>query len=444
MTDVLRPSDPQRGRMLTRAVVCLLALALAGVAFAVPGVAPDAVMPGPGGPEAGAPPTELGGWLHTLDPFLWRITPGFGLRWYGMSYLAGFVLGALLLLWLAQRGAVLIPPAFVLDAVVALVVGVMLGGRLGYCLFYQPSLFTTFSGDLPFWGVLMINRGGMASHGGMIGVAVACWWVSRGFRTATGERVGRAPLLHIADAACLVAPVGLGLGRLANFINGELLGRVLAPAGQPAPWYAVRYPQELTERFAGVPDSWADNTTPEQQQRMVDLLSQFAAPDDRTLEQAAPRLIDALHSGPPDVRQALAEQIEPLLTARAPSQLLQALAEGLALIVVLWLVARRPRTPGVIGAWFLIVYGVGRVLTEFVRLPDSHLGASATTLGLSRGQWLSVLMVLAGGAMLAVLARSKAPKLGGWAGPRPSPPTGVTPSPAFDTPSPAAKDADRA
>src|SRR5690606_35147279 len=86
-------------------------------------------------------------------------------------------------------------------------------------------------------------------HGGMIGVIVAAWWISRGFRSADhAGRVGRCPPTHVMDLCALIGCFGIALGRLANFINGELLGRIVAPAGAPAPWWAVRFPQEILER----------------------------------------------------------------------------------------------------------------------------------------------------------------------------------------------------
>jgi len=352
----------------------------------------------PAGLLAQAP--DVGGWLHDIDPFAIRITPQL-IRWYGLSYMAGFVLGFLVLRALAKRGLIAIPAERVFDAIVALVVGVIVGGRLGYCLFYRPSYLWSFDGSFPFWRALAIHDGGMASHGGMIGVVIACWLISRGFRADDGQRVGRCPTLHVTDAVCLAAPFGLFFGRIANFINGELLGRIVVhPASdERAPWWSVRYPQELlTEHGVGV------ERTPEQQFRLARLIDQYRtlpAESDRATIQ---RMIDAVQAGSAELQAQLA----PLISARHPSQLYQAAAEGIAVGLVVWFIARRPRWPGVVSAWFLISYGVLRVLTEFYRLPDAHFDEGAgffdltspRPLGLSRGQWLSVAMVLAGGGIL--------------------------------------------
>lgn len=350
----------------------------------------------------------LGAWLHTWDPFAIRFTGDFGLRWYGLSYIAGFIGAWLLLARLAKRDRIAIAPERVPDAIFTLILGVLLGGRLGYIAFYQPSLLWTVYDRAPWWGVLAITEGGMASHGGMIGVAVACWWIARREKT---------PFLHIADCVAFAAPIGLFFGRLANFVNGELLGRIAAPPGQPAPWWAVRYPQELlTGADPGV--GHRPMLAPEQQAALQALLDRARPPsiiESRTASGAyyeqADALIRQVQRGTPE----FVEGIAPLLASRHPSQIYQALAEGVALGLALLIVWRRPKRPGVVAAAFLGVYGVLRILTEFVRLPDEHLQVQRI-LSLSRGQWLSVAM-LAGAAFIWwwSRARSGAP-MGGWSG----------------------------
>lgn len=347
-------------------------------------------------------------WLHDLDPFLWRISGDFGIRWYGLSYVAGFVIAWAIIRWLAGRGAVAIPKERAADAVLILAVCVVVGGRLGYALFYQPSLLISFERSFPWWSMLMINKGGMASHGGMLGVVVACFWISRGFKDESGRRIGACPPLHIGDIAAMVAPFGILLGRLANFVNGELLGRVVAPYAEPGPRWGVKFPKEALERFGELPDA--------QQRLLIGFVDRpefgqsvmTARDPDRAFAERFGELLTRIQQGD----AALARELEPIINTRAPSQLLQALAEGVVVGLVVWFVARVPRRPGVVGCWFLISYGVGRVLTEFVRLPDAHL-STQQILGLSRGQWLSVLMVVAGAVLLGVVSRRGEP-MGGW------------------------------
>ncbi|MBL9030818.1 MAG: prolipoprotein diacylglyceryl transferase [Phycisphaerae bacterium] len=364
----------------------------------------------------------LAAWLHDLDPFALRLGPGIGLRWYGLSYAAAFVLGWVILRWLGKRGATRIPPSLAGDAILSIVVGVVVGGRLGYVFFYDPSLLTAFSAEPPFWGVLALHRGGMASHGGMIGVILAAFVIARrvnseagrvdvGVRGAGdgGHGVGRVPVLHVLDTLALLAPTGLLLGRIANFINGELLGRIVAMPGLPSPWWAVKFPNEvLTEHDPGRlmdPQAAADR---------LDALDRVVGVTGPSFEVAYERMLERLRHPQSAADRTLGEQIGPLISARHPSQLYQAVAEGVVLGAVLWLMARRARRPGTIGAWFLIVYGVLRVATEHWRLPDGHL-AVKTIAGLSRGQWLSVVMVVAGAAALAIIRRRNAPAMGGWA-----------------------------
>ena len=343
-------------------------------------------------------------WLHDLSPT--AINIGFPIRWYGLSYAAGFFIGWVLLRMLAKRGLALIPPERAADMVVTIAIGAVLGGRLGYVLLYQPSLIVDFDASFPWWGVLRINEGGMASHGGMIGTALACILVSRGWKNDEGEVVGKAPALHILDLVAALCPVGLLLGRLANFVNAELLGRIVTqPAsGEDAPWWAVRYPQEWL--YPAHND--AVERTPEQIAELYRLINDYRVGGESDVG-AYERMISAVQSG----NQQLIADLTPLISARHPSQLYQAFAEGLVVFAVCWIVWRKPRLPGVVGCWFLISYGVGRILTELYRLPDAHL-EHARIAGLSRGQWLSVLMVIAGVVAIAVISRKGGTKLGGW------------------------------
>ena len=336
----------------------------------------------------------LAAWLHNIDPFVFRISGEFGPRWYGMAYIVGFVAAWWIFRTLAKRGRSPLEPTQAFDLIFAIAVGVLVGGRLGYVLIYQPALLFEFTASAPWWGVLRINQGGMASHGGMVGVIVACAWFAR--------RV-KVPTLHLLDLVCLVAPIGLFAGRVANFINGELLGKIVANPGEPAPWWSVKFPQEiLTLHESGRTDEQAM-----QLERLLE--TQALASDGNDLTPAAMRMIDNIQHG--DTQ--LAQQLAPLLSARAPSQLFQALAEGVILFIVLWLIWAKPRKPGVIGANFLIFYGVMRVITEVWRLPDDHLN-NPLLMGFSRGQWLSALMTLIGVVALVMVSRRKADRIGGW------------------------------
>ncbi len=338
---------------------------------------------------------QLAAWVHHIDPFAIRFTPSFGIRWYGLAYVAGFIVAWLWLVRLAKHGLILLKPEAVADAVLLLVIGVMAGGRLGYCIVYRPSLLTEFTPSFPFWGVLDVMSGGMASHGGIVGVVIACWFIAR---------ANKVPFAHAMDCVAAVAPVGIVFGRIANFINGELLGRIAAAPGEKAPWWAVKFPQEIIERFD------ASARTMQQSARLELMLDRYATPEETTLAPAAERVIHAIQAGD----RAIRAEIAPLLSARHPSQLYQAAAEGILVLAVVWFVWRRPRKPGIITATFLITYGIGRIATEFIRLPDAQFGAAGRIDGLSRGQWLSVAMVLAGIVTAILCARSKATPIGGW------------------------------
>ena len=346
----------------------------------------------------------LGAWVHDIDPFAIQIWGGFGLRWYGLAYVAGFFIAYLMLRWMIRRGLTPIPAERAGDFILFSAIAGVVGGRLGYALLYRPDLFVSFSSRVPFWDLLDITQGGMASHGGMVGAVAAAWWFGRGFKTPDGGRVEKTGWLHCAELMTLMAPPGLALGRLANFVNGELLGRMVAAPGEPSPWWSVKFPQE---RISG----HAPELTVEQWQQLNEIVAPYLPRDPALTSNEAftigyEKVIDLIQRGGP-MGRSLAEQVAPLLAARHPSQLYQAVAEGLLVGAVLWAVWYRKRPPGVIGAAFLITYGAGRVATEFWRLPDAHLQAQRV-LGLSRGQWLSAVMIVIGAAMLVwTLARAR-------------------------------------
>lgn len=353
----------------------------------------------------------LAAWLHTLSPIVWGITDTIAIRWYGLAYLAGFAIGYFILLALAKRRLIAIPAERIGDAIMWLVLGVLIGGRLGYVTFYDQSALTTFTKSFPFWGVFAIHKGGMAFHGGLIGVILAAWRISRGWKDPqTGQVVGRCSPLHMMDIGGLISPFGLCFGRIANFINGELLGRVVSPPGTPGPWWSVQYPHELHAINTVFPDGRVDadagavSLTQEQGRELYGLLSQVGAPTD-----SIARKIDLLVQHARD----FAPQLKPLISSRHPSQLYQAVFEGLILGGALWLLWWKPRKPGFIGGWFLIIYGVLRIVAEFYRLPDAQF-ANGRPGGLSRGQWLSAAMVLAGVGLLTAVHRMKSAPVGGW------------------------------
>lgn len=363
----------------------------------------------------------LAAYFHNLSPFIFKISGDFGLRWYGFAYAAAFVISYFILVHMGKSGLSQLKPHRVMDAMMFLVMGVVLGGRLGYLLFYDDNFHAlrSFGGSFPWWGALRLNEGGMASHGGMIGVILATFLIARGFKDQDGVRRDGVPKLHFLDVLASVVPLGLCFGRLANFVNGELLGRIVAEPGRPAPWWSVKFPQELAEfayvRIAG--NHYGPSYSPEQEAQIKDILHQYA-PNAEDRYFAAKTVLDTLHSASASTRADLAAKLEPLISARVPSQLLQAAAEGPILALLLWLIWRKPRHSGVIGGWFMITYGALRIVTEFWRLPDSHL-LSPRILGLSRGQWLSAAMIAVGSiALPIILARAKRlnlPRLRGWA-----------------------------
>lgn len=346
--------------------------------------------------------TNLGGWFHDLSPFLVKFTPTFGIRYYGLSYALGFTFAFLFLRLLSKRNATLIPYDRIGDALMYLIVGTLIGGRLFYVIGYEPSLLIDFSSSAPWWGVFAINRGGMASHGGIIGVTLACWRISRGFKSQSGKIEGRCSPIHILDTAALIAPLGIFFGRMANFINGELLGAVVANPGEKAPSWAVRYPQEIT--------SLTDTQlvqTPEQMDQITQLSMMHMLPNEQDWFLGYNRMLELIQEGD----QGLKAQLEPLIAARYPTQLLQAGLDGLLVMLVVWIIAMKPRKPGIIAGAFGITYALGRIPMDFIRLPDAGVSQFGP---LTRGQTYSAITLIAGIALIIYALKSTTPKLGGW------------------------------
>jgi phosphatidylglycerol:prolipoprotein diacylglycerol transferase len=290
-------------------------------------------------------------YLHNLDPFIFRITGNVGPRWYGLAYVLAFVFAYLLLRVLAKRGYLDLPVSALGDFVTWVAFfGVLIGGRIGYVLFYRPEMLRDPLSILRVW------EGGMSSHGGILGVVAF---------TLIYSRRHNLPWTNPGDNLCVVAPIGLFLGRCANFINGELYGRVAN-----VPW-AVQFPKELLEPANS------------QQANYVLRTSQGFDPSITSVE----GMIEAARANP-----KIADLLRLNLTPRHPSQLYEAALEGAVLFAILWFVRTRFRTPnGFITGLFLIVYSILRIIVENFREPDAPLVGMFT-----RGQFFSFFTVAIG------------------------------------------------
>jgi len=267
--------------------------------------------------------------IHHPQPFMLRLGEDFGIRYYGLAYVLGFLIAAALLRLYGRRGRSPYGPAAQGDLMFALTLGTFLGGRLGYFLFYA-------AGDLlhdPL-RVLRVWEGGMSSHGGFIGVCLGSWWAARKHRIH---------FLPTADLVVTLAPAGVLLGRVANYLNGELWGRVIAGH---VPWAVVFTNSE---------------------------------PPGTPLHQILPR---------------------------HPSQLYEAALEGLLLLVLTqWRLWRTPvlaRAPGRLAGEFLLAYAAVRIFCEQFREHDAGI---PPVFGLNRGAWLSLALIAAGVVLVFTAAR---------------------------------------
>lgn len=328
--------------------------------------------------------------LHTLDPFAIELLPGVGVRWYGLAYAVGFLVGWLVIRALAVRRLTHLAPTQAGDLLTYLVIGVIAGGRIGHVVFYDPHLLWSFDASFPWWGLLAIHRGGMASHGGMIGVILAAWIFSR----RSGVR-----MLEICDVTALACTTGLGLGRLANLVNGELWGKAL-PASMQAdpPSWSIKYPTEVLD------PAFPNAESLESLRPLVDPSKPFPE-----------SVVDAVLLG----RETVTEALTPLLTAHYPSQVFQAITDGVVLPLVLVLVWWRLRPIGTLGGSFLVAYGLLRLATEQFREPDEGVlvvgwWSSLPGVGATLPMLLSAAMVLAGVGVIVAAARCGLPRIGGF------------------------------
>ena len=261
---------------------------------------------------------------HALDPIAFQVGP-LAVRWYGIGYILGFLLGGLVIYRRAQRWGLDITADDVFTVVIGLAFGVIIGGRLGYVLFYGAGYYWQHPLE-----ILALNEGGMSFHGGLVGAIIG--------GALSCRRYGIS-IPTMCDLGVQGAPLGIFFVRCANFINGELWGKPT-----DLPW--------------GVVFETGGNV------------------------------------------------------ARHPSQLYEALFEGLLMFVILWALSRRlpPRPQFTFSGVFLALYGVFRILVEFVRVPDSQLGYLWGPV--TMGQVLSLPMVIGGIGLVIWATRTNRPQQG--------------------------------
>lgn len=261
-----------------------------------------------------------------LDPIAFSLGP-LVVRWYGLAYVLGFVCAAAIIYFVAKRWKLGMSEDNLLTLMVCAIVGVVLGARIGYVLFYGDGYYLSHPLE-----ILAFNQGGMSFHGGLVGLLIG---------GAVAARMTRIPFLTLADLGSIAAPIGLFFGRCANFVNGELWG---APTSLP--WGVV---------FGGTAGAMP----------------------------------------------------------RHPSQLYEALLEGVVLFCVLYILSRKqpPRPQGTFLGVFLVGYGLFRFLVEFVRQPDAQIGYLWGG-WLTMGQVLSVPLMVAGACALVYAVRVKKPQKG--------------------------------
>lgn len=328
-------------------------------------------------------------YVHQLDPVIIQVGGSLALRWYGLAYLAGFLAGYLLLKRLAERKLWVLEPEKTADFIAAAaLLGVFAGGRLGYIFFYQIPKhgWAAFMED-PLV-LFRVWEGGMASHGGILGLVIFTFFYARKHKVSwTG----------LGDGLCVVAPIGLMCGRIANFINGELYGRVANGVA-----WAVKFPDSLGrpelpeyERFNEALAA-AVKADPAFAERIKEISRQgFVDPRAAQFHE-----LIATNRGSDAVNQA----ITPYLESRHPSQLYEGLLEGALLFAILWIVrVRFPKAPdGLLTGLFFGLYATFRIFAEAFREPDAEWIIEGM---LTMGQFLSLFMYLFSAAFLVFAFR---------------------------------------
>ena len=299
-------------------------------------------------------------YLHDLDPIIFRVYDNIGPRWYGLAYVLAFICGYALLGLLAKRGYADLPASRVGDFVTGCALfGVIIGGRLGYVFFYKPEMLREPLSILRVW------EGGMSSHGGMFGLLAFTFYYAHRHKISW---------TNLGDNLVVTAPVGLFFGRCANFINGELYGRIAN-----VPW-AMQFPKELLDH-------------PQEADRAVAACAQID-PGLTTPES----IIGAVRDRP-----EVASALRSILSPRHPSQIYEAFFEGIVLFAILWFVRTRTRQPnGVLTGLFLICYAIFRIIIENFREPDAELIGPFT-----RGQFFSFFLIAIGVAFVAAAKRRR-------------------------------------
>lgn len=271
-------------------------------------------------------------YLHDLSPFLIEFTEGVGLRYYGLAYALGFLGLYFGLLWQIKKGWLKLAPGDVTDFITAMIIGVLAGGRLFYCFYYG---WESWQADWLF--PFKLWEGGMASHGGILGAIAAIFFYARWKNV---------PFYHLADATALCTPPALFLGRIANYINGELWGRPSTVS-----WAVI---------FPGAQRVPVDSLEPSVRD---DLIANYGL-----------NLHDWIN------------------VPRHPSQLYEAALEGAVLFVLLIVVRLLTKRNAFVALSFIGGYAILRTIAEIWRAPDDHMGFVAE--GLTHGQLLSLAQVV--------------------------------------------------
>lgn len=331
-----------------------------------------------------------------------KFADNFGIHWNGLAISLSIICSFVLLKWLVSRQRFELTQKQVFDFLFTAVIGVLVGARLGYCLFIDTELFFQFNHEAPYWGAIAINEGGFSSFGAILGGLFACGYFT--FRTGISR-------LYLMDLAAVCAPIALFFSRAANIFTGEIFGKVVS-ASEPA---TIKVPQEILywpfDNFDKL-----QALTPLAEKAGIDSQNWQMWTDQYS---SSPEIQGFLHSALMQIVQYISTKpeeyfslLEPLLQPRFPVSIVGSLLEGILLFFIVIFTWYKPRRPGIITAVFLVLYAALQIAIDPYRQQNTL--ETTTIFGMSEQMILSGICLVIGIVGFVIWNRSEILRAPGW------------------------------
>jgi|GEM_PF-5623646 len=311
--------------------------------------------------------------IHDFGPEMLTLFGALRLQWFGSFVFVGVIVSAWFASWIAHRQNAGFSQALVGSALSWMFIGSLLGGRIGYGLFYDTNMFFRFRPEFPVWGLLAFSEGGLSWHGAVLGALVASIFFAH--RSGLSQ-------MYILDLTAWVAPLLLFFSRLGSYFSAELLGAVSSaptPIAFKYPAEILRWPEEVPEKFAQISDLGSAQ----------EIFNRFQAGD-----------------------LALQTQVLPLLEFRYPFALISALAEGLLVFILLFLIWKSSRKPGMVTSAYLFFTAMAGFAVSTFEWIDASKNPSL--LSFSLYQWICLFTALWALIFYVLWVRSRSMSIPGW------------------------------